>query len=100
MGRYDGVPILKDNKGRRYLKGVKYPEIPVSDSDTYIISTWGDSVDLLSYDYYNTVNDYWIIIVANDLPGDSRFIAPGTQVRIPKDTIPIKAEFNRLNGID
>ena len=96
--RYQGIPILKTELGARYFKTIKYPSIPLSENDIYIISA-GDRLDLLSLDYYNTEEDYWIISVANGLPGDSLFTIPGTQIRIPQDTIRIKQDFNRLNGI-
>lgn len=99
MSRYDGVDILRDDKGRRYLKGVKYPTIVVSENDIYIISTTGDTLDLLAEDYYRNVEDYWIIAVANGLSGDCRYILPGTQLRIPSDTETIKRNFRELNNI-
>lgn len=98
--RYTNVEILKDKEsGKRYLRGVKYPRIYPDNNDVYIITAYGDSIDVISYDYYGNVNDYWIILTANGLPGDSRFIEPGTQLRIPVNTQKIKADFNKLNNI-
>lgn len=97
MSRYDDAKILRDQSGKRYQKNIKYPSIPISSSDIYIIAIIGDSVDLLSYEYYNTVEDYWIIMVANNLSGDSRYIKPGTQIRIPKNIQDIKLDFQNLN---
>ena len=98
--RYDNVKILKDgNTGTTYLRGVKYPPVPYDDNDIYIISVAGDRLDLLSNDYYNNVDDYWIIISANNLPGDSIFVKPNTQLRIPVRTTEAKQAFNNLNQI-
>ncbi len=98
--RYDNVEILTDPETkRRYLRGVKYPPIPFDDNDIYIITVAGDRVDSLSYDYYGNVDDYWIIISANNLPGDSIFVRPNTQLRIPVRTVEAKEEFDRLNEI-
>jgi hypothetical protein len=98
--RYQGTTILKDAKtGDRYYRATKYPEVPYSDSDIYIISAYGDRLDVMSFDYYKTVEDYWIILIANNLPGDSIFVKPGTQLRIPQNIEDIKQEFNRLNNI-
>jgi hypothetical protein len=97
--RYQGISILKDKDGKRYLRGVKYPDVPVSDDDIYIISVVGDTIDLLADDYYKKVDDWWIIAVANNLKGDSRFIPAGTQLRIPADVEGIKKAYNTLNGI-
>jgi len=97
--RYSDVEILKDKYGRRYYKGVKYPRIYPEDSDVYIITSYGDSLDVISYDYYNTVEDYWIIAIANNLPGDTRFVEPGTQLRIPSNISRIKEDFKKINNI-
>lgn len=99
MSRYSGIDILKDSLGKRYFKPVLYPDIPVLDEDIYIETVHGDTLDVLAYDYYNNVDDYWIIAVANGLRGDSRFIEPGTQIRIPQDTQTIKAAYEKLNGL-
>lgn len=98
--RYDNVQILTDpTTKRKYLRGVKYPAIPFDDNDIYIITVAGDRVDLLSNDYYGNVDDYWIIISANNLPGDSIFVKPNTQLRIPVRTVEAKQEFDRINEI-
>ena len=98
--RYDNVKTLIDpDTKRRYLRGVKYPAIPYDDNDIYIITVAGDRLDLLSNDYYNNVDDYWIIISANNLPGDSIFVTPNTQLRIPVRTVEAKQAFNMLNEI-
>lgn len=97
--RYNNVEILKDAKGIRYYRGVKYPRIYPSDNDIYIITAFGDSLDVISEDYYQNVDDYWIIAIANGLPGDTRFVLPGTQLRIPVNTERIKIDFKKLNNI-
>lgn len=98
--RYQGIPVLKDPAtGKRYYKAPKYPDVPYRDSDIYIISSFGDRLDVMAYDYYKTVEDYWIITIANNLPGDSIFVTPGTQLRIPQEINSIKQEYNRLNNI-
>ena len=97
---YTDVRILKDvYTGRRYYENVKYPTIPLSEFDIYIETVFGDRLDVIADDYYNNSGDYWIISVANGLPGDSLFVTPGTQLRIPTDIESIKEAFNRLNNI-
>lgn len=64
------------------------------------MSVAGDRVDQYANDYYSDVEDYWIINVANGFLGDSLYIQPGIQVRIPQDIITIKRNYNKLNGID
>ena len=99
MSRYDGINIKNDSTGKRYLKGTRYPDIPATDNDLYFISVYGDSLDIIAYDYYKNADEYWIIAIANGLRCDSRFIPVGTQVRVPQDITSIKAEFNRINGV-
>lgn len=97
--RYDSQEILIDNNtGKRYLKALKYPAIPVSVDDIYIITQFGDTLDFLSYEYYNNVDDYWILAIANGMDGSSRFVKPGTQFRIPSDIVEVKRLFNEING--
>lgn len=97
---YNSATILRDAEtGIRYYKAFKYPEIPLSETDIYIITAFGDRLEALSNHYYGNTDDAWIISVANGLPGDSLFFTPGTQLRIPTDTTPIKNSFNTLNGL-
>lgn len=98
--RYTGNTVLKDSvSGKRYYRGTKYPAIPYSNNDIYIITVAEDRLDLLANDYYGSVDDYWIIMVANDIPRDSIFIKPGIQLRIPSNISAIKAAYDRLNLI-
>lgn len=98
--RYTGAQILKDSStGIRYYRGVKYPSIPYDNNDTYIVVSFGDRLDLIAYDYYGSVDDYWILMAANDIPRDSIFPPPGTQLRIPFDTATAKLLFNELNEL-
>lgn len=100
MPRYDNLPVLKENQNtRRYIKAPKYPEILFSDLDIYIETVYGDRLDVISFDYYKSVEYYWVLIVANNLPGDSIFVKPGTQLRIPSDLERILADYESLNGI-
>lgn len=98
--RYENINILRDkDTGIRYFRGVKYPRIYPNDNDIYIMTVGGDTLDVISMDYYGNVDDYWIIAIANGLSGDSRFVEPGTQLRIPSDTETIKSNYRRLNNI-
>lgn len=100
MSRYTNLPILKENENSvRYIKGPKYPSISFSDSDIYIESVYGDRLDLISFDYYKSIDYYWVIAVANNLPGDSIFVKPGTQLRIPADLEGIIADYETLNDV-
>ena len=99
MNRYSNIKVLKDNENTvRYYRASKYPDIPYSNDDIYIESVYGDRLDIISYDYYKSTDYYWVILVANNLPGDSIFVPPGTQLRIPTDLDQILSDYDSLNS--
>ena len=59
------IKIKRNKEGKRYYKPVKYPDIPPTSNDLYIITTVGDRLDLLANQFYNDVNLWWIISSAN-----------------------------------
>jgi nucleoid-associated protein YgaU len=86
-------------KGKRYLKPVKYPSIPISSNDIQILTDSGDRLDNLANQFYGDTS-YWIwIVLANPdkLRRDSYYVAPGTQLRIPSNISAIVSEFKSLN---
>ncbi len=98
MNRYNGIQILKNNIGKRYYTNNIYPEIPVTEDDIYVITTAGDRLDILAYNYYGDVSLYWIIASANNLPGDSLVPPLGQQLRIPANTERIINQYLDLNS--
>ena len=70
-----------------------YPRIKRQPGDTVIIATRLDRLDLLAHRFYKNRTFWWIISLANNLPGDSFYIEPGKQIFIPKD---IEDILNRL----
>ena len=96
--RYDNNIVLYTIQGKPYYKGKVYPNIPLSESDVYVITTIGDRLDSLAYSYYNDVNYWWIISAANNnVTNGSMFPAPGTQLRIPTDLNNVLNLFNQFN---
>ena len=79
-----GQTKLDSNK-KRYYKTLKYPNIPLSINDIYIITTSGDRLDLLANQFYKDVDLWWIIATANPdvIRRDSFNLMPGLQIRIP-----------------
>ena len=61
-----------------------YDIIPESDNDTYVISQYGDRLDLLAYQYYGDTSLWWYIAKANGLK--VMVIPTGTSLRIPGST--------------
>jgi hypothetical protein len=96
--RYNNSIILRTSDGKPYYKGKVYPNIPLSEDDVYVITTIGDRLDLLAYQYYRDVNLWWIISVANNnITKGSLFPAPGTQLRIPTNVNSVTRLFNDFN---
>ncbi len=83
--RYANIRVLKNSIGKRYYAENIYPDIPVSESDIYVITTVTDRLDILASDFYGDSSLYWIIASANALSGDSLVPPPGQQLRIPTD---------------
>ena len=91
MRRYKEIPILKDSPikpKKRFFATTKYPEIPLSISDIY----------LLAYQYYKDKSLWWIISIANShLIQVSLYTPVGIQLRIPTNTSEIISSYNKLN---
>ena len=107
MGRYSNISKLKNtnenvgNIGSTYFKTTFYPEIPLSENDIYVLTDFGDRLDLLANQFYRDISLYWIITSAN--PNKVNFgsisIPPGTQLRIPININDIIISYNNLNKI-
>jgi hypothetical protein len=98
MNRYDNPTILKTQQGVPYEKGKFYPNIPLSESDLYIITTIGDRLDYLAYTYYRDSELWWIIAAANNNATNGfLFPTPGTQLRIPTDLNAVLNLYNQFN---
>jgi hypothetical protein len=96
--RYDNATTLTTPQGKPYYKGKQYPNIPLSETDVYVVTTIGDRLDLLAYSYYRDVNLWWIIAAANNnVTKGSLFPIPGTQLRIPINPSVAISLFNQFN---
>lgn len=98
MARYDTKEILKSTDRKQYYRGKFYPNIPLNENDSYVITTVGDRLDYLAYIYYGDSELWWVISVANNnITNGSIFPIPGTQLRIPADLNGILNLFNTFN---
>ena len=98
--RYQNIPLAKSAvSGSQYYLNNIYPDIPLSNEDNYVITTLGDRLDLIAFDFYGDVSFWWVIASANALPGDSLYLEPGTQIRIPVDLSSILNEYKTVNII-
>lgn len=106
MNRYSEIKkILNTNPNvgkldTPYYKNALYPEIPPNPNDIYVITEWGDRLDLLANQFYGDITLYWIIAAGNpNVVGfSSLFLKEGIQLRIPVDINEIISSFNRLNS--
>ena len=84
---------------KRYYKPLKYPIIPLSINDLYVIITAGDRLDILANQFYKDPQLWWIISIANPdiLRRDSFNLEPGIEIRIPQNIESILSSFTNLN---
>ena len=100
MNRIRNQQIKKSINQKRYYKYLKYPEIPISIEDVYIITKTGDRTDLMAFNYYGNSDLWWVLVKANPnkLKRDSFFIPVGIQIRIPSNIEGIIDEFENENS--
>jgi hypothetical protein len=97
INRYKNIPTTKINKKTLY-KTSRYPEVPLSENDIYVVTTVGDRLDNLAFTYYKDSELWWIIAVANNnINRGSLFPQPGTQLRIPSNVNNILNQIEVLN---
>jgi nucleoid-associated protein YgaU len=99
MTRYENTTILTTNfTNRPYYKNRFYPNIPLLESDVYVITTVGDRLDSLAFSYYNNATLWWIISMANNnITKGALYPAPGTQLRIPTNLNGVLQLFENFN---
>lgn len=97
MKRYQNVPILTSQLGKEYRSTVLYPEVPLSDSDFYVITTSGDRYDTLANQFYSDYTLWWVIAAANNFQAASLIVTPGVQLRIPGNVNSIVDNYRKQN---
>ena len=58
-----------------------YDIVPETDNDIWVISQYGDRLDLLAYQYYGDTSLWWYIARANNLK--TMVVPIGSSIRIP-----------------
>ena len=98
MNRYQDIKKIKSSTGITYYRDNKYPIIPLSPNDIYIITTSGDRFDKLAQQYYGDNTLWWVISVANNnLPQNALYLSGGIVLRIPTDLQSILNNYYLLN---
>jgi len=96
--RYQNIEYIKyQATGSQYYVNNIYPDIPLSNDDNYVITVLGDRLDLLAFDFYGDTSYWWVIASANALPGDSLYLEPGMQLRIPVNLSAAISQYNYTN---
>jgi LysM repeat protein len=91
--RYQRNTIQKLKDGREVYSTKIYPNIPLRDSDIYIVTQGGDRLDTLAYQYYGDQSLWWIIATANNIHDPSFSVEDGTILRVPQDYLEIINKF-------
>jgi len=100
MTRYETTPILITSDYRPYYKNKYYPNIPLSESDVYVITTVGDRLDSLAFSYYSDATLWWVIAMANNnATKGALYPTPGTQLRIPTDLNEVLQLVEKFNQV-
>lgn len=98
INRYQSINTTRQNvTGSEYYLNNVYPEIPQTEDDDYVIAVLGDRMDLLANDFYGDPSLWWVIASANSLPGDSLYLEPGTQIRVPNNVLEVLNQYNQTN---
>jgi hypothetical protein len=86
--RYENIfTVNTDEDGRYYynlLQTVAFPQnLPDGYFDIYDI-VYGDTWPYISYKVYNTINGWWLILLANNISNPIQALVPGTRIKIAK----------------
>jgi hypothetical protein len=80
MNRYDNISKISYNRIAR-IGTADLPTYEDNNSDILLIATQGDKCDMISQQYYGTIDYWWYIASVNNLTSNN--IEAGTQIRVP-----------------
>jgi len=97
--RYNNIETLRSIKNNaKHYATVYFPELPLSDNDTYILTDNTDTFTSIANNFWGDVNLWWIIPAINpNIRKDSFRCASGTQLRLP-DLQEYIDEFIKVNN--
>ena len=100
MARYSNISILKTQEKKNIYANIKYPDIPLSESDLYILCNSTDRYDKLALSYYGDSSLWWIISIANNASSQDGLFPPlDVYIRVPQNPVGIISNFNKLNNL-
>lgn len=91
--RYRNTEKRKNTEGQRVYRTDIPNEIPLRDTDIYVMTQEGDRLDYLAHQYYNDSRLWWIIAYANDIHDAPLGLESGITLRIPTEFLSILSEF-------
>jgi len=98
--RYQNIKDTKNGQeGSLFYTNNIYPDIPITNEDSYVITVLGDRLDLLAFDFYGDTSYWWVIASANALSGDSLYLEPGSQIRIPASLSSVLSQYRYENNV-
>lgn len=100
MNRYNQTSnnVFSRYDGKRVFRTTRYPKIPRSYDDIYVIASETDYLDSMALKYYKDQSLWWVIAQANGIKGTLK--APtGVQMRIPQRVDLIVSNFYKANSI-
>lgn len=98
--RYTATPQKRNTNNKQVQLSTIYPPIAKHPDDLYVLTTTGDTLYALAYQYYRSVNYYWIIAEANEgLDKTTQNLIPGIQLRIPSQVETIVRDLEDLNNM-
>jgi nucleoid-associated protein YgaU len=84
MSRYEHSKVKLNKHNVKSHNTTIYNEIPEKDDDIWVVTTLGDRLDTLAFQFYGDQNLWWYIGKANNLTFMT--IPVGTSLRIPATT--------------
>lgn len=93
--RYERAEVKKLNDGRVVYKSRVYPNIPLQDSDIYVVTQEGDRLDSIAYQFYRDSSLWWIIAASNNIHDAPIALEDGTILRLPMDYLSIINKFRK-----
>tara|TARA_Y100000361_G_scaffold80658_1_gene71305 strand:- start:935 stop:1204 length:270 start_codon:yes stop_codon:yes gene_type:complete len=89
MSRYDNTKIVEVD-GKRVKQTTLYENVPKTNDDIYVMTQYGDRLDLLAHQFYGDSSLWWFIAKANNLKFNT--VEIGTTLRIPSSIELAKGE--------
>jgi hypothetical protein len=83
MSRYATSRVIANTKEKRYVSSIIVPVMPLSNDDTYIVTTSVERLDKLANTFYGDSSKWWVIATANGLGKGTVMVPADSRLRIP-----------------